>query len=88
MTLAWQVGFLVIARDPARYRPMMIPAVMEKATFGLAAVALVLAGRAPGVVLGLGLFDLTLGALFVTAFLKTGAVNSEGNPLISDGETR
>jgi hypothetical protein len=71
VTLSWQVGFLVIARDPARYRPMMIPAVLEKATFGFAAVALVTMGRAPIVVLGLGLFDLTLGVLFVVSFVKT-----------------
>jgi hypothetical protein len=71
VTLSWQVGFLAIARDPARFRPMMIPAVLEKATFGFAAVALVLMGRAPGIVLALGLFDLTLGVLFMVSFLKT-----------------
>jgi hypothetical protein len=31
VALAWQVAFLVIAQDPARYRPFMIPAVLEKA---------------------------------------------------------
>jgi hypothetical protein len=52
---AWQVAFLVIARDPARFRPLMIPAVLEKATFGFAAIALFLAGRAPGMLLGFAL---------------------------------
>jgi hypothetical protein len=28
--LAWQVAFLVIATNPARYRWMMVPAVLEK----------------------------------------------------------
>jgi len=27
--LAWQVAFLVIARDPVRFRLMMIPAALE-----------------------------------------------------------
>jgi hypothetical protein len=33
--IAWQIGFLVIGRDPARFRPMMIPAVLEKFIFVL-----------------------------------------------------
>ena len=28
--LAWQVVFLLIARDPARYRLMMLPSILEK----------------------------------------------------------
>ena len=35
--VSWQVAFLVISRDPVRFRPLMVPAVLEKATFGLAA---------------------------------------------------
>lgn len=27
VTIAWQVAFLVIARDPVRYRVLMIPAI-------------------------------------------------------------
>ena len=69
--LAFQVLFLVIARDPVRYRAAMIPAVLEKATFGVAAVALYLQGRIPAVVLGFALVDLLLGALFVVAYAKT-----------------
>src|SRR4051812_4613312 len=30
VALVWQVAFLVIASDPARYRPMMVVAVLEK----------------------------------------------------------
>ena len=70
--LAFQVLFLVIARDPVRHRAAMIPAVLEKATFGVAAVALYLQGRIPSVVLGFALVDLLLGALFVVAYAKTG----------------
>src|SRR4051794_4491591 len=70
VAVAWQVAFLLIARDPVRFRPMMLPAVLEKATFGLAVVALFFRGRVPAVVLIFGLIDLTLGALFLIAFWR------------------
>src|SRR3954469_10973304 len=60
VALAWQVAFLVIATDPARFRPLMVPSVLEKASFGLASVALASAGRIPAVVLVGGLIDTTL----------------------------
>src|SRR5262249_23664079 len=33
VTLAWQVLFLIIARDPVRFRPAMIAAILEKFPF-------------------------------------------------------
>jgi hypothetical protein len=72
--VAWQFAFLVIARDPSRFRPMMVPAVIEEVTFGGAALALALGGRIPAAVLAFGLIDLTLGALFVVAYLRTPGV--------------
>ena len=69
----WQVAFLILARDPVRYRPMMIAAVLEKWGFVVAIVALHLAGRvAPLLLVPTGV-DLLLGALFVAAYLKTPA---------------
>jgi hypothetical protein len=38
--LAWQVAFLLMARDPAKYRTMMIPAMLEKALYGVAIIVL------------------------------------------------
>ncbi len=70
VALAWQVAFLVIAQDPVRFRPLMIPAVVEKAAFGIAAPVLFLQNRVPGVVLGFGAIDLLLGALFFVAWLR------------------
>ncbi len=43
--LAWQIAFLVIALDPVRLRPMMLPGVVEKFAFGIAVVVLVMQGR-------------------------------------------
>ena len=69
--LAWQVAFLVIATDPARYRPLMLAALLEKLAFGLATVLLVLYGRSPSVVLLFGCIDLVFGALFLAAYRLT-----------------
>ena len=69
--VACQILFLIIARDPVRYRAMMIPAVLEKFTFVAAVVPLFLLSRVNAVVLGLSLVDLVLGILFVVAYVKT-----------------
>ena len=71
VALAWQVLFLIVATDPQRYRPMMIPAVLEKASFGIAVVVLVSLGRTAMPMLAGAVMDLTLGVLFVLAYFKT-----------------
>ena len=70
VALAWQIAFLVIAMDPARHRPLMPAAAVEKATFGIAAVVLFARGRAAMPVLAFGLVDLALGALFLIAWRR------------------
>lgn len=70
---AWQVLFLILSRDPARYRPLMIPAVLEKLGFGVATPVLYLQGRAAGLMLAGAFVDLVLAALFAAAYLKTPA---------------
>jgi hypothetical protein len=71
VAFAWQVLFIMLSRDPVRYRLMMIPGAMEKCGFAFAAIALYLTGRLPGLVLFFGLIDLVMAALFITAFIKT-----------------
>src|SRR5215216_541358 len=71
VAVAWQFVFLVLSRDPLRYRPMMIPSILEKASFGIPAVVLYLQQRIPTVTLGLAMVDAALGVLFVIAYLKT-----------------
>ena len=71
VALAWQFVFLVIARDPVRYRPLMLVAVLEKLAFGVPAILLYLQGRLPGVVLAAGLIDLILGTLFALSYRAT-----------------
>lgn len=72
VAVAWQLAFLVIARDPARQRPLMLPAAVEKVSFGAAAVVLYLQGRLSGQLLAAGFIDLTLCALFIASYVKTG----------------
>lgn len=72
VALAWQILFLIVARDPARYRAMMIPSVLEKASFGIAVAVLFLQHRVSALLLGFGILDLIFGALFVMAYARTG----------------
>lgn len=69
--VAWQLAFLVISRDPVRYRPLMIPSIVEKASFGIAVGLLYLQQRVSTFMLGAAMADSLLGVLFVLAFLKT-----------------
>ena len=69
--LAWQIAFLVIGRDPARFRPMMVPSMVEKFTYGIAVVVLVTQGRTNQRDLVFAATDLTLGVLFAVAWVRT-----------------
>ena len=68
--LAWQVAFLVIARDPVRFRPMMIPSIVEKFGYGSSLFALYMQHRLHPSDLIFGGVDVLLGALFLFAFFK------------------
>jgi hypothetical protein len=73
IALAWQVLFLIIARDPIRYRPAMIAAILEKLAFGLPCIILYVQGRLATAILGAGVIDLILGTLFAVSYRATGA---------------
>ena len=75
--LAWQVVFLIIARDPAKYRLLMLPAVLEKATFSIAVFVLFAQGRLSNDMLAAGSIDFVLGVLFVVAYQKTAPKTQE-----------
>jgi hypothetical protein len=72
VALAWQVLFLLVARDPVRYRLMMLPAILEKLSFGITAWVLFVQGRLAPPVLGPASIDLLLAGLFALAFRRTG----------------
>jgi len=74
VALAWQFAFLLIAKDPVRYRAFMPVTWLEKVTFGVAALVLFALGRIPTVMAIAGSIDLVLAAAFVMAFVRTPAV--------------
>jgi hypothetical protein len=76
VAVAWQVAFLIIGRDPVRYRPLMIACMMEKFLFVIACITLYLQGRLTGPILGGSAADFLLGILFVVAYLKTGTTTA------------
>ncbi len=78
VAVAWQLAFLVIARDPARYRALMPVTIVEKLAFGVPAIVLHQQGRLDSQMLGAGLLDLTLGVFFLTAFLRTAQRDGRG----------
>jgi hypothetical protein len=72
VTLAWQVAFIVISRDPARYRGLMLPAaIFEKFAYSGALLTLLAQGRVAASVALFGLIDVVLGVLFVVAYVRT-----------------
>ena len=76
VAVAWQVLFLILSRDPIRYRPMMVPAMLEKIGFPVAVLVLYLQGRvAPTIFIPAGL-DLVLLILFIAAYRKTAPPDS------------
>ena len=70
VAIAWQVGFLIIAKDPKRYRLMMIPSVLEKFSYGIAVSVLFWQGRVAKFILITGIIDMSLGVLFAISFRK------------------
>src|SRR5262245_33900149 len=71
VAMAWQLAFLIIGSNPARFRPVMIATIIEK--FGFVAVVAVLFARAriPAIEAQAAIPDFLLGILFVVAFMKT-----------------
>jgi hypothetical protein len=83
VALAWQFAFFVIATDPARFRPMMIPSVIEKLAWGITVLVLRLQGRISSGDITLGGVDLFLALLFLVAFFKTSGTAAPSAALTS-----
>lgn len=77
VVIAWQLAFLVISRDPVRYRPLMLVTIVEKLAFGPAVVILYTLGRVSLEMLGAGIIDMIWAVLFAIAFSKTRASSTE-----------
>ena len=71
VALAWQVAFFIIASDPVRFRPIMIPSILEKIGYGGAVVILYGQGRMHSQDLAFGVADLLFAILFAIAYART-----------------
>ena len=76
VAVAWQLVFLVMSLDPVRYRLLMLPSIVEKFSFGIAALVLFGQGRINPMVLAFSCVDMLLGVLFAIAFWQTGKADS------------
>ena len=79
VVIAWAFMFLFLSRDPIRYRPLMIPAMIEKFSFPPAVVVLYMQGRIPDSFLPLAVIDFLFGVAFVVSYIKT--KNASNNPI-------
>ncbi len=70
VALAWQIAFLIIARDPVRYQPLMPALFLEKLPYPIAVFTLFMQGREPAQNLGTAMLDLVWFVLFVVVWRK------------------
>ncbi len=70
VALAWQLAFIVIATDPVRFRPLMIPSILEKVGWSAAVIVLVVQRRMHKSDMVFAGTDLLLGVLFMVAYFK------------------
>jgi hypothetical protein len=75
ITLAWQIAFLVIGSNPARFRPLMVPSMFEKFGYVVTLAVLYAQRRVSSTDAQAIVPDLVLGILFVAAFVKTRALH-------------
>lgn len=70
VAVAWQVAFLIIARDPQRFRVIIPAAILEKLTYCVACAVLFALGRVPLIVAMGGAGDFILGTLFTISYFR------------------
>ena len=85
VAIAWQIAFLVIGSSPARFRPLMIPSVLEK--FGHVAGVAVLygQGRLSAADATAAAPDLVLGVRFIMGFANDSQGRADGVVLTARG---
>jgi hypothetical protein len=73
VAIAWQVGFLLIGRNPEGLHAMMIPAMLEKFGYVFTLIVLYAQGSLRFGQFVVAIPDFVLGMLFVIAFLQVDA---------------
>lgn len=72
VTFGWQIVYLMLWRDPLRFRPIIVPAVVGKVGFASSVLVLVALQRLEPAGLVMAPGDLVLSALFLWAFFALG----------------
>ena len=76
VTVAFQLVFLVISRDPVRYRPLILVSLVEKFPFVIAVALLYMQSRVGLQMVAAAAIDGFWGVMFLVSYLKTSRVNS------------
>ena len=77
VTLAWQVAYLFMAQDPLRYRLLLIPGVLKKVGFPVAAIVLLAQHRIATPPFVMSMVDWVFAVLFVISFRKLYALEEK-----------
>lgn len=80
--IAFQLVFLIISRDPQRYRLFILPSIVEKFSFGIAVAVLFAADRVQPQMFAAGMIDTLLGILFVVSWFKLRGVKIGSHHLV------
>ena len=70
VAVAFQLVFIIISTNPLKYRPLILPSLVEKFSFAIAIFALVAAGRTTGPIVIGAAIDSLLGTLFAISWWK------------------
>ena len=76
---AFQLVFIVISRDPLKYKSLIIPSIVEKFSFVIAVAALIIAGRVSGQIVIGAAIDALLGTLFTIALFRISRMETAMN---------
>jgi hypothetical protein len=79
LALLWQMVFVLVAKDPLRYRPIMPIAILEKLVYTVPVLALFSLGKAGATAVGPALVDPLFAVLFVIAYWRTAAAARGGS---------
>ena len=71
VAMAWQIAFLVIGSNPARFRLLMVPAIIEKLGYVVTVAVLHGQARLSSADAAAAVPDAILGILFTAAFVTT-----------------
>ncbi|MGA8074693.1 MAG: hypothetical protein WB995_14540 [Candidatus Acidiferrales bacterium] len=69
--LLWQLVFVLIAKDPIRYRPIMPIAILEKVIYTVPVLILFSLGEVSAKLVGPSLVDPIFWVLFIAAYART-----------------